>query len=710
MVTTPYIRRALLVSSCAIATLLQPQHSAAQSDNAPSAQIDEIEVIGARAFADYDAKTSSVFGLSPLDIKDIPQSVQVLTDDFIRDTGALSIAQLFQNVPGAANSLARTTPFGTASLQLRGQDVVIFRDGLRDVDFSDIDQSALNNIARVDVLKGPAGLVYGTGGAGGVVNLITKRPTDEFYANATATFGTRDTKIFTADVSGQIGGGFGIRITGEAERSDSFIDFSEIERDNFSAVISYTSPDDKLSASILYENFANRDDNAMTRVGLPASGTIVDTDIVEIDRSTYLGEPEFDFTDSYGNMLTLNAQYDFTDSLRGEVAVRRTRVNFDQAEVRTLGALDLTTFNLSRTRARELVLDEEQYNARGFLGLEFNTGGLSHDLIVGAEYYEIDVFIDSFGVSNSQVPAQNVLAPSYLDNPLVPDGFRFVIDTFRSFTEVFAQDVVRFGDATLTAAVRQIWSDFSNTNEPNQELSDTLFQIGGSYALTDNVSVFAGYNSGYDATAGLAFDRNRTGQRFDPERYQQVELGFKTQDIAGVSATVAVFNLMRENILVTDPVDASFDIQVGEERSRGFEADVLYSPIEALNIRLGYLYLDTQVTEDTDPSRIGNRRPGAPEHRFNAFASYSFEDGPLANLRVNAGVTYVGGAFASLSNTVSRPSYTLVDFGASYEIDRFRIDAFLSNAFDERYFITRNDSQVNQGEPRLFRVRGSITF
>jgi iron complex outermembrane receptor protein len=144
-----------------------------------------------------------------------------------------------QNVPGASNALARTTPFGTGSLQVRGQGVAIFRDGLRDTDFSDIDQSALNNIARVDILKGPAGLFFGTGGPGGVVNIVTKRPLERLAANGTLTLGERDTFILAADVSVPLGSGFGVRVTAEVERSDSFIDFSEVERDNFSTVLAY---------------------------------------------------------------------------------------------------------------------------------------------------------------------------------------------------------------------------------------------------------------------------------------------------------------------------------------------------------------------------------------------------------------------------------------------------------------------------------------
>ena len=102
----------------------------------------------------------------------------MLTRDLIDDQGVLSFSELLNNVAGSSNSLGRSTPFGTATTQIRGQDVLLYRDGLRDVDYSDIDNSALNNVERVEVLKGAAGLISGTGGAGGIINIITKRPTD----------------------------------------------------------------------------------------------------------------------------------------------------------------------------------------------------------------------------------------------------------------------------------------------------------------------------------------------------------------------------------------------------------------------------------------------------------------------------------------------------------------------------------------------------
>ncbi len=255
-----------------------------------------------------------------------------------------------------------------------------------------------------------------------------------------------------------------------------------------------------------------------------------------------------------------------------------------------------------------------------------------------------------------------------------------------------------------------MWSDFEDSFGLDDGLDQTLYQIGAAYEVVDRLSLFAGYNTGFDANSGIAVERSQTGERFDPENYRQFEIGVKTDALAGVTSTISLFELTREGILVTDPLDAAFLVQVGEERSRGIEADVLWAPTSAIALRAGYLYLDSEITSDTNAARLGNRRPGAPEHRANGFASYTFLNGPLQNLRLSAAVTYVGEAFASLSNGIERPDYTLVDFGASYTTGPFRFDAILSNAFDERYFIARNDATVNPGDPQYFRVRTAVKF
>ena len=665
-----------------------------------------IIVTGMRETSDYAADSSTVFGFSDVSIEEIPQSVQVLTRDLIDDTGALSIGELLQNVPGASPALARTVPFGTSATQVRGQDVAIFRDGLRDIDFSDIDQSALNNIASVDILKGPAGLVFGTGGPGGVINIVTKRPLERLSASTSLTLGERNTKIVSTDVSLPFGAGLGFRATGELERSDSFIDFSQVERENFSGVLAYDAG--RLSAAIVYESFANRDDN-MTRAGLPTSGTITDTDVIKIDRGLYLGEPGFDFTDSYGSMLSGYLDYTLSDALSVKGAARRTLVHFDQAEVRTLGRLDLDNLIVPRSRARQLLLREEQYNARGLVNAKFASGPVSHDLSVGYEYFDFDLFVDSRSVSNALIGPISVVDPVYGSGNF-PLGASSPFTEINRSNEIFAQDIVRYGPITVTGAIRQVRTDFEDHVGLDETQNETLYQLGATYAVRDRLSVFAGYNTGFDANSGIAVERSRDGNRFRPEQYRQYEAGLKLVDLAGIDATLSYFDLTRANILVTDPADAAFLVQVGQERSRGVEGDVVWSPSPSLALRAGYLYLDSEVSEDTNPDRLGNRRPGAARHQANGFATYTFVDGSLTNLRLSAGLSYIGKAFASIDNIIERPEYTVVNFGASYAFENFRLDAFLSNAFDERYFIARNEVTVDPGEPRQFRVRGTVTF
>jgi iron complex outermembrane recepter protein len=184
----------------------------------------------------------------------------------------------------------------------------------------------------------------------------------------------------------------------------------------------------------------------------------------------------------------------------------------------------------------------------------------------------------------------------------------------------------------------------------------------------------------------------------------------KTELLANVTGTLALFRITRDNTLVTDPIDAGFDIQTGKERSRGIESDIVWQASESLAVRLGYAFLDTEILEDTDPARRGNERPRAPSHQVSSFANYTFLNGPLRNLRLTAGVVHIDEAFASVSNEVSRPGYTLVNLGASYRYRKLRLDLNATNVFDKEFFIARNDLQVNAGEPRLITLRASVEF
>lgn len=687
-----------------------------------SSQPQPIVVTGTRPQTSYRAESSAIGGFSEARIAEVPQSVQVITRDLIDDQAALSIAELLGNVASASNALGRSTPFSTGFAQIRGQDASIFRDGFRDVDFADIDTSALTSVERLEILKGPAGLVYGTGGAGGIVNIVTKRPLDRFRAELTTTLGTFGTRIASADLSIPLGAGFALRATGEIERSDGFIDFSEIERDNYALALGYSNGPLRILAR--FEDIQSRDDSAMTLVGLPAVGTVIRSPGLRIRRSIYLGEPNADFRRSTGSVASVFVNFDLSEALGFEVAGRRTRVNFDQTNLATLGALNTQSLLLARGRFRTLDLKSEQYNLRGLVRLKGETGPVRHDLTFGAEYFQHAITIRNIEVARAAIPAINVVNPVYL--PGFPSRSELVRnrDTDDDVEEYFVHNVMRISPGiAITAGLRHTRNRFeaeealpaapgvrARAARPGSKLNKTIYQLGATYELVPGLSAFAGFNSGFDANDELGRSESRTGDPFKPETFEQYEGGIKLDFGSTLSATLAGFILERRNILSPDPVDTSFQIQAGRERTNGFEADLVWSPSESITIRSGYAYLDAKVADSTDPLVNGKRRPNTPRHSANAYGTYRFNEGPLRNLQLGGGIVHSGSAFATLTNTTRRPAFTLVNLNASYVFDRFRLDAAVSNVFDKRYFLTRNDRSVSPGEPRLFILRGTVIF
>lgn len=683
---------------------------AAAEDPAPAAeqaaQLPGVVVEGVAPTRPYTRADSDVAGFGEQPIIEIPRSIQVLGRDLIDDQSVLSVSDLLENnVAGSTNSLARSTPFSSATLQLRGQNTAVFRDGLRDIDFGDIDNSALVNVDRVEVLKGPGGLVYGSGAPGGTVNIVTKRPAKAFEARIAATLGNRDTRIASADVSAPLGHGFGIRLTGEIERSDNFVDFAEIDRQNFSGALAWEQG--AFSALLRYENLSSRDDNTMSRFGLPTFGTITGRDLLRIDRSTYLGEPAFDNQHAFGNIVYGEAAYAITPDLSVKLQGRRTAVNFEQSEVRTFGVVDPATFDVARTRARRLDLNEAQYNGRALVNWTFDTGPVGHQLTAGIEYFSFELAIDNRNIPNNRVPPIDVLAPVYLADSLEPFlGAAVPSRTTDRSREAFIADILSIGPLSLNTVLR-----YSNTKfDDGNKLNELLYEVGASYKLTERLAVFAGASTGFEANSTIAAERNLTGERFDPEFFRQVELGVKTDLLAGLTGTASIFELVRDDILVADPSDPDFLTQGGEETTRGVEIDLNWQPLPTVLVRGGYAYLDAAISKDTDPARDGQRRPGTPQDSLNGFASYRFATGALEGLRLGGGFCYLGAAFASVTNTLQRPAYTVANLNASYELRGYRLDVFVNNLFDEEYFVPRSDLQVTAGEPRLYGARLSYRF
>jgi iron complex outermembrane recepter protein len=229
-------------------------------------------------------------------------------------------------------------------------------------------------------------------------------------------------------------------------------------------------------------------------------------------------------------------------------------------------------------------------------------------------------------------------------------------------------------------------------------------RLGIVYQPIPPISLYASYSRSFQQVTGTTFD-NRL---FQPERGTQYEIGIKADLTDRLSATLAVYDLTRSNVLTSDPNNSLFSVQTGKQRSRGVELDISGEISPGWNIITGYAYTDARILEDNSFD-VGNRLENAPEHSFNFWTTYQIQQGSLRGLGFGLGLFFVGERQGNLGNTFSLPSYLRTDASIFYKRDRFNAAINIKNLFDIDYFATAiNQFRVYPGDP--FTVQGTISW
>jgi iron complex outermembrane receptor protein len=338
------------------------------------------------------------------------------------------------------------------------------------------------------------------------------------------------------------------------------------------------------------------------------------------------------------------------------------------------------------------------------------TGPLVHKLLMGYEYDHERSRFTQFNLTN--VSTINVLAPVYGYSTKAPTG-TFAFDGFYNIDghALYAQDQIDLTPRwNLIGAVRHSWidardGDYGGAINNRAKTSTTIWQLGSTWRLTDAVSLYAGYNTGFDVenTAGA---RTRTGTPLQPERSNQAEAGLRLRTGA-LRASLAVFQIKRVNAVTADPVDPDFSINAGEQRVRGIEIEGEWQPREGWDLSAGYALMDGKVTRSNDGIE-GKRIGDLPRGSLTVRTSVALPGTPLS---LRGGVNHVTGRALVDGSDTTLPAYTLADIGVGLALKPFRIDATLSNLLDERYFTASgNGFAVYPGDPRTFSVRVSVGF
>ncbi len=646
---------------------------------------DDIIVTGERQ--EYAAPKAGTATRTDTPIEKIPQSIQTLTRTFIDEQDLQTISDALVNVSGVAPSSSMEMVL--QSPLIRGFSANYYFDGLPTYGLPSgiSDPTSLINVERVEVAKGPTSTLYG-GGAGaplsGLINLVSRNPEQIFKGSVGVRAGSHNTIGGDADVNIPIiQDKLAFRINGNYEKADSFIDVVDSERFSVSPTLAWSiSPQTNLTIRAQYNKMEQREYSGLPpELALPG--------VVGVDRFGFAGAEDAPRTSAENLLLTAELKHDFSENWTGSLAVRRYEGESKEYSTYPVAPFLGTTYFFG---SGYLPSNTEMTFATASLTGKFGYGIFKHTVLVGADYdktdYHGEMGLNLFwGVADFGSSALN--AP-YGVTPPVSD----IQDDKMETLAFYAQDQMSIGDRLdITAGLRwtklDVKSSYSSGGIPFVDTDESYYRvtprIGATYKIVEGVSAFAGYAEGFKGTVA-AFGVTDP----KPETSQSYEGGLKLAGpIKGLSGTLALYEVTRQNVITADPLNPFASIQTGEQRARGFEADLVYEPDPALSLLLSFAHTDAKVTKD-NTLPVGDKLKRVPENAGRLAARYRFQSPTLKGLEVGAGVTAVSDRELTLPNVVAVDGSTLFDAQASYAFGPASIAVSVVNLTDQDGFAPYN--------------------
>jgi len=675
----------------------------------PAAQQDElIELVVTGEQDSYRVPNSSVGTRTATPLRDVPQSIQIVPQEVLRDQNVTTFNEAVRNVPGimpGTSSADEITSFiirGFSSFDSSNSNIL--RNGLRQ---SGVLQSQTTpDIERIEVLKGPASVLYGAASPGGTINIVTKQPLrDPFYA-VDATIGNYDFYRGAIDLSGPLNDSRTVLYrlnAGYLNRGD-FVDFVRQERFTIAPVVSFALGE--RTRLILEGEYTDTD--LVNPRGLPAEGTVLPNPNGRIPRNRFAGDP-----DSVVRLQQARVEYRFEHQFSDNWSLQNA-FQFSGLTAVTPGQLRSTGLGADGRSSNSIFLTAdnvwESYGLNFNLNGKFTTGSIGHQLTLGVDLNRLD---ESFDQSLAPAEPIDLFNPVYGRPATGPFTRVFVQSSSTDTLGIYIQNQLTLAE-NLKLLLGGRFDVFERTTQ--NLLADTTTSQSGNafsprvgivYQPIQPISLYASYSRSFAPVIGRSFE----GDVFQPERGTQYEVGVKADLNDRFSTTLAFYDLTRTNVTTADnrpgvPPD-EFSIQTGEQRSRGVELSVQGQILPGWNIIAGYAYTDARLTED-NVLPVGNRLDGVPENSLNLWTSYEIQQGSLQGLGFGLGLFYVGGRQVDLENSLELPSYPRTDAAIFYKRDRFRAALNFRNLFNVDYFENVSRSQVFPGEP--FTVQGTISW
>ncbi len=640
-------------------------------------------VVTTKAYEGYAAYTPTSGTKTDTEWLNVPQSVSVVTKTELEDRGAVRVLDAMKGVAGLNNTLGEGS---RDEFVIRGFNGLndVYSDGMRD-DGKLQSYRSLANVERVEVVKGPAGALYGRGSAGGIINLVSKKAEGDDFDKVQAQVGSDGLAVARVDSSHKVSDTVNARINAEYRRSDSYVDNVD-SNDFFIAPTVRWQPNDQQTLDVSIDFMRQ---HLVPYRGVPSkNGKPVDVPV----NSFYGGTNDYQDSDTWN--AKVNHEFDINDNMTWTNRASYSHINLEQKGTRQSSA-DIIDDKVART------VNNFGYDPRTSKTLQSELAWNldNHELLFGADYNDID--IDLTLATDKNTPPISATNPSA--GPTPDPGFPSFRKNSTQSVGIFAQDVYHIGDWSLVGNVRY---DNMRLNQSFKDVDSELnedkfsYRAGMVYKFNDATSAYATVARSWQLPYSGIFINPKLAALYQTDLK---EIGVKTYlNDDSIMLNAALYRIDKEDPKTNDNREVT---DKDEFRHQGIELEARGKLRDNWDVSAGYSYLEAE------DKKTGLTPNDVPNQTFSLWTAYQ----PSEQWRVGGGVNYVSDRYAGDSEAVELDGYTTVDLMTAYSMGKHNLQLNLNNALDKEYALgatngSSGKNQIGLGAPRTWLLTYNYEF
>jgi iron complex outermembrane receptor protein len=647
----------------------------------------------------YAATRSATASKTDTPIQEIPQSISVIGSEQIRDQSAQTVQEALRYTPGVYADAYGPDTRGDGE-RIRGTDPVIYLDGMRLLNGGYWNQNRPDpyTLSRIEVLRGPASVLYGDAPTGGIINLVSKRPQEKEHREIGFLYGSYDYKQVQTDMTGKLtaDGQWLYRIVGIYRDAEYQTDFVDNDRALIMPAITWR-PTQNTNWTVI--GLYQKDKTGSSTAFLPLNGTLFPNPNGQIPINRFTSEPGFDLYKTTTQSITSLFDHTFSSNFKVRSNMRYAHID---GVYRTMYPNNYTNYFgpfmpffpytdatqqsvhrivYSNSSSRDAITSDTNGE------LNFGTGPVTHKVLFG---------LDARSVSETSSTFYDLdLNPFNLYNPIY--GKKPIFATYPSLTEfpdpgirqqqygLYIQDQMRFGPWLVTAGIRNDRVIAETENAPKQFDEAVSRRLGLMYETPFGLNPYVSYSESFTPI----FGSNICATLCKPVEGKQYEAGFKYRVSNSAFFNGAVFEMTEKNRLAAGP-NPTFSVQTGEVKTRGLELEYVGSVTPDLDIIASYSYIDARIEQG---DFAGARPDTVPLHYASVWAKQKLTLFGIPGFSVGGGVRYIGESWSTgispvtgLVQTIETPGNTLYDAMVAWENDHWRFQVNGTNLADKIYF------------------------